>query len=105
MKRNITKKRTPKKRQVMHNAIAHHPLTDARAAICPSFFCYIPFHYYYYYYISLLLLLVLYFTLIIKLFLSQPTSFTFFFPLFPPPHPTGRGKGEAAAWCLVADWG
>ena len=26
----------PKKRQVMHNAIAHHPLTDARAAICAS---------------------------------------------------------------------
>ena len=38
MKRNITKKREiiPKKRQVMHNAIAHHPLTDARAAIHPS---------------------------------------------------------------------
>ena len=38
MKRNITKKREikPKKRQVMHNAIAHHPLTDARAAIRPS---------------------------------------------------------------------
>ena len=26
----------PKKRQVMHNAIAHHPLTDARAAIGTS---------------------------------------------------------------------
>ena len=26
----------PKKRQVMHNAIAHHLLTDARAAIHPS---------------------------------------------------------------------
>ena len=37
MKRNITKKEiTPKKRQVMHNAIAHHLLTDARAAIRPS---------------------------------------------------------------------
>ena len=37
MKRNITKKEIkPKKRQVMHNAIAHHPLTDARAMICPS---------------------------------------------------------------------
>ena len=37
MKRNITKKREikPKKRQVMHNAIAHHPLTNARAAIAP----------------------------------------------------------------------
>ena len=37
MKRNITTTTTkeikPKKRQVMHNAIAHHPLTDARAAI------------------------------------------------------------------------
>ena len=35
MKRNITKKRgggTP----VMHNAIGHHPLTDARAAIRAS---------------------------------------------------------------------
>ena len=32
MKRNITKKREikPKKRQVMHNAIAHHLLTDAQ---------------------------------------------------------------------------
>ena len=31
MKRNRTKKRKklkPKKRQVMHDAIAHHPLTD-----------------------------------------------------------------------------
>ena len=54
--------------------------------------------------ISLLLLLVLYFSLVIKLFLSQPTSFTFF-TLFPPPHPTGRRKAEVAAWCLVADWG
>ena len=37
MKRKITKKEmTPKKRQVMHNAIAHHPLTDAQAAIRPS---------------------------------------------------------------------
>ena len=39
MKRKITKKEReikPKKRQVMHNAIAHHPLTDAPAAICPS---------------------------------------------------------------------
>ena len=27
---------TLKKRQVMHNAIAHHPLTDARAAMRPS---------------------------------------------------------------------
>ena len=49
-----------------------------------------------------LLLFVLYFTLVIKLFLPQPTSFTFFFP---PPHPTAGGKGEAAAWCSVADWG
>ena len=32
MKRNITT--TKKKRQVMHNA--HHLLTDAQAAICPS---------------------------------------------------------------------
>ena len=32
MKRNITKKKeiAPKKIQVMHNAIAHHPLTDAQ---------------------------------------------------------------------------
>ena len=38
MKRNITKKREikPKKRQVMHNAITHHPLTNAPAAIHPS---------------------------------------------------------------------
>ena len=38
MKRTITNKReiTPKKRQVMHNAIAHHLLTDARAAIHAS---------------------------------------------------------------------
>ena len=38
MQRNITTKKeiTPKKRQVMHNAIAHHPLTDARAVIRPS---------------------------------------------------------------------
>ena len=38
MKKNTTKKKeiTPKKRQVMHNAVAHHPLTDARAAIRPS---------------------------------------------------------------------
>ena len=38
MKRNIAKRREikPKKRQVVHNAIAHHPLTDARAAICLS---------------------------------------------------------------------
>ena len=39
MKGNITTKKReikPKKRQVMHNAIAHHPLTDARAAIRPS---------------------------------------------------------------------
>ena len=57
------------------------------------FFCYIPFHYYYhyYYYISVLLLLVLYFTLVIKLFLSQFTRFTF----FPnsPSHPTGSRGG------------
>ena len=33
---NNNNKITPKKRQVMHNAIAHHTLTDARAAICPS---------------------------------------------------------------------
>ena len=33
MKRNITKKKReikPKKRQVMLNAIAHHPLTEAQ---------------------------------------------------------------------------
>ena len=39
MKGNITEKEReikPKKRQVMHNAIAHHPLTDAQAAIGPS---------------------------------------------------------------------
>ena len=39
MKRNITKKRRgekKKKNPVMHNAIAHHPLTDARAVIRPS---------------------------------------------------------------------
>ena len=40
MKRNITKKRRggkkKEKRPVMHNAIAHHPLTDAPAAIHPS---------------------------------------------------------------------
>ena len=37
MKRSITKKEiTPKKRQVMHNAIAHHPLTNAPAVIRPS---------------------------------------------------------------------
>ena len=42
MKRN-KKKNPPKKRQVMHNAIAHHPLTDAqpvpeqRAATPPSY--------------------------------------------------------------------
>ena len=38
MKRNITKKKGEgkgKKKTVMHNAIAHHPLTDARAAIRP----------------------------------------------------------------------
>ena len=37
MKRNTTKKEiTLKKRQAMHNAIAHHSLTHARAPICPS---------------------------------------------------------------------
>ena len=38
MKRNITKKggEGEEKNPVMHNAIAHHPLTDARAAIRPS---------------------------------------------------------------------
>ena len=39
MKSNITKRERetkPKKRQVMHNAIAHHPLTDVQAAIRPS---------------------------------------------------------------------
>ena len=38
MERNITKKgRGGKgKKTVMHNVIAHHPLTDARAAIRPS---------------------------------------------------------------------
>ena len=38
MKRNITKKRggEREKNPVMHNAVAHHPLTDARAAIRPS---------------------------------------------------------------------
>ena len=35
MKRSITKKLRGKK-PVMHNAIAHHPLTDAPAAIRPS---------------------------------------------------------------------
>ena len=39
MKRNITKNRRGEKKEkkpVMHNAIAHHPLTDARAVIRPS---------------------------------------------------------------------
>ena len=39
MKRNITKKRREEgkgKKTVMHNAMAHHPLTDAQAAIHPS---------------------------------------------------------------------
>ena len=38
MKRKITKRERNKtqEKQVMHNAIAHHPLTDARAAIRPS---------------------------------------------------------------------
>ena len=45
MKRNITKKgrekkkkrnKTQGKKPMMHNAIAHHPLTDARAGIRPS---------------------------------------------------------------------
>ena len=39
MKRNITKKGRGggmEKKPVMHNAIAHHPLTDARAAIHAS---------------------------------------------------------------------
>ena len=38
MKRSITKNRRggEGKKPAMHNAIAHHPLTDARAAICPS---------------------------------------------------------------------
>ena len=39
MEGNITKQKKetkPKKRQVMHNAIAHHPLTDAQAVIQPS---------------------------------------------------------------------
>ena len=39
MKRNITKKGRggrEEKKTVMHNAIAHHPLTDARATIRPS---------------------------------------------------------------------
>ena len=30
------KRRGKEKNPVMHNAIGHHPLTDARAAICPS---------------------------------------------------------------------
>ena len=53
--------------------------------------------------ISLLLLLVLYFTLVIKLFLSQPTSSTFFPDS--PPHPTGSREGSegVAAWCLAAE--
>ena len=77
------------------SAAKHH--TAAPSLPVPSFlfFCYIPFHYYYYYYyyyyISLLLLLVLYFTLVIKLFLSQPTSSAFFPDS--PPHPTGSGVG------------
>ena len=38
MKRNITKRERnkPQERHMMHNATAHHPLIDARAAICPS---------------------------------------------------------------------
>ena len=36
MKKNATKKKRNKKRLVMHNAIAHHPMTDARAAIHAS---------------------------------------------------------------------
>ena len=38
--------------------------------------------------------IIFYFTSVIKLFLSQPTSFTFFFLSFPPPHPTGSGRGK-----------
>ena len=49
-------------------------------------------------------LLLLYFILVIKLFLSQPVSFTFFPDS--PPHPTGIGRRSerVAAWCLVAGW-
>ena len=38
MKKNTTKKKEGRERKnpVMHNAIAHHPLTDAPAAIRPS---------------------------------------------------------------------
>ena len=71
----------------------------------PFFSCSIPFHDSYDN-ISLLLLLVLYFTSVIKLLLSQPTSSTF----FPnsPPHPTGSRAGVGGvrerlrgAWLLT----
>ena len=51
------------------------------------FFYYIPFHYNYYINISSSIFC---FTLVIKLFLSQPTSFTFF--LLPTPLGGGRDK-------------
>ena len=56
-------------------------------------FLLITIHYYYSYY----------FVPIIKLFLSQPTSFLVLFQFSPPSH---RGGSErAVAWCLAAGWG
>ena len=51
--------------------------------------------------ISLLLLLVLYFTVVIKPFLSQPTSFTFFPFLLLTPLGGGRGKRLRGAELLT----
>ena len=87
-------------RRVVSTCIVHHVFLSSFPSGFYSFPS--PFHY------NLLSLLLLFFHFhsisIIKLFLSQPSSFTFLSNS--PPCPSGWGGSERAAlWYLITSWG
>ena len=84
-----------------HRSVSGEQLHCASLVLCIPILLllFLSFYYVYYYHYYFLPFCS------IKLFLSQPMSFTFFLPILSP-IPLGGGVSEqVAAWCLVAGWG